>query len=299
MRILMSAVGSPAATSIVKHLQKLGHHVVGIDANEHSQSLARNICDEFYLSPLCNRPEFIPFIHSISSTFDLYLPFIDEELIQLSNNDVLPALHKKIVLNDVAVINTCTSKIKFQQFCQKNNLPIAEQTSIPPAIYKPEYGRGSKGIFIIEDEELIPYFQKKQGVIQKLISGVEYTVDVLLDHNHQWLFAVARKRIETAGVSRTGEIDQNIEVLALAKKCCETFNFKGPINIQIMLDEHNKAHLIEINPRLSGSLIFTTYAGFDILDLSIKSWLNQPYKLPINSDISCKRFIRFWNEYIC
>lgn len=296
----MSAAGSSAAISIIKHLQHLGHHVIGIDANMHSEVLAKEVCDEFYLSPLCNSFEFIEFIITLESEFDLYIPFIDEELIQLSthiNDD--SDLRKKIVLNNNEAINICTSKINFQSYCEQHKLPIAPIAKKSPAIFKPDYGRGSKGIFIIDDNDLFSYFEKKSGVIQKLISGIEYTVDTLIDNVGNWQYSVARKRIETAGVSRIGTIDQNTTVLNLAKLCCEKISFKGPINIQIMLDEDNTAHLIEINPRLSGSLIFTTLSGFDILDLTIKSWLNQPYKLPSDNDISCKSFIRYWQEYIC
>ena len=296
----MSAAGSAASISIIKHIQILGHRVIGIDANSNSESLAIFHCDEFYLAPLCDDASFIPFINSLTDKFDLYIPFIDEELRQLINSDsLLPEVLSKIIINNKTAIENCTSKIAFQLFCQQHSLPIASQTTIAPAIYKPEFGRGSKGIFVIDDDELIPYFQKKSGVIQTLISGMEYTVDVLTSKQGEWLFAVARKRIETAGVSRIGDIDQNPAVLKLAQQCVQAFTFKGAINIQIMVDNAGKAHLIEINPRFSGSLIFSTLAGFDIIDLAIKDWLDQPYNLPLENSIQNKRFVRFWQEHTC
>jgi len=66
-----------------------------------------------------------------------------------------------------------------------------------------------------------------------------------------------------------------------------------------MLDDNNNAHLIEINPRLSGSLIFSTLAGFDIIDLAIKDKLKQSYQLPLEENIINKRFVRYWQEHIC
>ena len=128
---------------------------------------------------------------------------------------------------------------------------------------------------------------------------MEYTVDVLTNHQGKYLFAVARKRIETVGVSRIGEIDQNEIVLNLAKRCVNAFDFQGPINVQIMLTADNTAYIIEINPRFSGSLIFSTRAGFDIIDLSIKMWANQHYQLPDPTTILPKKFIRYWQEFSC
>jgi carbamoyl-phosphate synthase large subunit len=300
MRILMSAAGSSAATEIIKHIQSLGHYVIGIDANEHSTALATHVCDEFYLSPLCSDDDFISFINNLDEKFDLYIPFIDEELSLLCQHPkLLPSVANKLLLSAKDSIITCTSKIKFQTYCQKNKLPVAALTTTSPAIFKPNHGRGSKGIFYIDDNSLIPYFSKQDGVIQRVIEGVEYTVDVLTGNESQWLFGLARKRLETAGVSRIGEVEQNPQVLALAKKCCDVFSFKGPINIQIMLDKKNIAHLIEINPRLSGSLIFSTLAGFDIIDLAIKSRLSIPFNIPHVNEIRNQKFIRFWQEFIC
>tara|TARA_R110001583_G_scaffold9788_2_gene45920 strand:- start:35400 stop:36302 length:903 start_codon:yes stop_codon:yes gene_type:complete len=300
MRILMSAAGSSAATEIIRHIKRLGHYVIGIDANHHSAPLAINICDEFYLSPLCKSNDFIPFINSLVNKFDLYIPFIDEELILLCQHpDLLKTAFDKILLNPQETVLTCTSKINFQQQCQVYGLPVAPLTTFAPAIFKPNYGRGSKGIFYIEDNELIPYFLKQDGVIQNVIQGVEYTIDVLTDNNSKWVFGVARKRLETAGVSRVGEVEQNETVLSLAKECCATFNFIGPINIQIMLDKNNIPHLIEINPRLSGSLIFSTLAGFDIIDLALKLWSKETINIPHPDDIQNKTFIRYWQEYSC
>lgn len=296
----MSAAGSSAATEIIKHIKRLGHYVIGIDANKHSAPLAMNICDDFYLSPLCSSNDFIPFINNLVDEFDLYIPFIDEELILLCQHPgLIKSAFDKILLNPREAIITCTSKVNFQRYCQINNLPIAPLTTSAPAIFKPNYGRGSKGIFYIEDNELMPYFSKQDGVIQNVIQGIEYTVDVLTDNNSTWFFGVARKRLETAGVSRVGEVEQNEKVLALAKECCLIFNFIGPINIQIMLDSNNKAHLIEINPRLSGSLIFSTLAGFDIIDLALKLWSKETIKIPASNNIENKTFIRYWQSYSC
>ena len=40
-------------------------------------------------------------------------------------------------------------------------------------------------------------------------------------------------------------------------------NFYGPINIQLIQDKNGKIWLIEINPRLSGSVEFSIKAGFN------------------------------------
>lgn len=81
MRILMSAAASAAAISIIKHLQTLGHKVIGIDANENSKSIAMHFCDDFYLSPLCSSSEFIPFINQLDDKFDYIFHLLMKNLL--------------------------------------------------------------------------------------------------------------------------------------------------------------------------------------------------------------------------
>ena len=50
MRIMMSAAASPAAISILVHLRKLGHTVVGLDAAVEAEPLGRAFCDTFHVS---------------------------------------------------------------------------------------------------------------------------------------------------------------------------------------------------------------------------------------------------------
>ena len=112
MRILINAAGSAAAPTIIKHIKSLGHSVVGIDASVESKKYAMTYCDEYFISPIAADPDFIKFIASIGKKFDLYLPYIDEELIALSKcKDMLPELKKKIVLNDKLL----NKKLKIKQ----------------------------------------------------------------------------------------------------------------------------------------------------------------------------------------
>ena len=53
--------------------------------------------------------------------------------------------------------------------------------------------------------------------------------------------------------------------------------FKGLINFQFIKSKKNY-FLIEINPRISGSIIFSIKSNFDAINLSIKHLKNKPLK---------------------
>jgi len=296
MRILMSAAGSAAATGIIRHLRSMGYHIIGMDADAVAAPLAISECNEFILAPQALSPEYPAFLFGLLSRFDLFIPFIDEELRILSSGAVSQQVLEKTLLCPAETINLCTSKVRFQTYCESHGLPIAARTDKLPAIFKPDHGRGGRGILMLDDPELLEYAQKQQGVIQTRLNGMEYTVDVLTDNDGQWIFGLPRKRLRTAGVSRIGEIDNNDHVLELARRCVSEIPFAYAINIQIMLDEDNNPHLIEINPRLAGSVMFSVAAGFDLLDLTIRAFLEQPVPLPEIGSIKKLRSIRYWQE---
>ena len=300
MKIMISAAGSAVAPSIISYLKSKSHIIIGIDASDASKKFAIQYCDKFIVSPIASSPLFVDFINSMEKEFDIYIPYIDEELIALANSKNLSdSVRRKIIMCPKDTINLCTDKVKFQNYCLKQNLPIAKETNHVPAIFKPQFGRGSNGIFFIDKNEDLDYFKNKKGVIQKYIQGVEYTVDILCDKKFNWKFGLARKRIESQGISRIGQIDQNKKILKFAKLFVSEIKFSGPINMQFIIDGKGDIHLIEINPRLSGSVLFSVMSGFDILSDSIALWMNKIFNIPNSSKIKKKTYIRYWSTFEC
>lgn len=296
MKVLISAAGSAAATTIIRHLRQLGHTVIGIDADIISSPLAKEECNQFFLSPLAIHPDYPIFLEKLAPNFDIFIPFIDEELRVLTSGHVSSTVLCKTMLSPKSTIDICTSKIRLQKFCEDNDIPIAQRTLNLPAIFKPEFGRGGRGIQILYTTDQLSFAQQKPGVIQTLLQGVEYTVDILLDNAGNWLFGLPRKRLQASGVSRIGEIDPHPAVLALAKECTKKIQLAYAVNIQIMLTDDGQPHLIEINPRFAGSSMFSVAAGFDIFDLAIKHFGQKKFDLPLAENIKKLRSIRYWQE---
>jgi carbamoyl-phosphate synthase large subunit len=294
IKVLISAAGSPAAISIVRYLKSKGYYVVGIDANSDTYDIGEWSCDEFYLSPLATAKDYIPFIIEKLTRCDVFLPFIDEELRAISESNMSVDILTKVMISSAETIRLCTDKIKFQTFCEKTDLSIAPRTDCIPAVYKPQFGRGGKGVAIIDDDEFLSLYRKKKGVIQTYLSGKEYTVDCYFDDNSKLLQAVSRQRVLATGVSTIGIIDLNKEVLNLVEKVANNIDFTGLVNMQVMLT-NGGPYLIEINPRLSGSLIFTILSGADFLSAYINSKVYATEYL--NFEVSAKKITRYWSEY--
>jgi hypothetical protein len=153
MLVMIIAAASPAATFALRHLRSLGHSVIGIDAAAEAAYLGRIFCDEFHLSPLASSPEYLEFLSARLAEVDVFLPFIDEELIAIVEGweRITPGLTDRIALSAHQVLLECTDKCKFQRACEDAGLPIAPAALEAPAFFKPLYGRGGRGVASLAD----------------------------------------------------------------------------------------------------------------------------------------------------
>jgi carbamoyl-phosphate synthase large subunit len=294
MRIMISAAGSPASVSILRHLRALGHKVIGLNASPETEALGRAFCDDFQLAPLADSPQYLDFLMERLKDVDIFLPFIDEELLAIAEgwNQLPKELAARIAVSEPDVLRDCVDKCHFQRACVEAHLPIAPEAISAPAFFKPRIGRGGKGVIEARDSRMFDALQGRDGVMQQAISGEESTVDAIFDRDGRLLATVARKRLRAAGVSTIGEVGFDESLHGLAERLGRRWHFKYSINFQSIRDAQGQDWIIELNPRLAGSAIFSTLAGCDpfaaIIALSRgETWQGHPKRL---------RVWRYWEE---
>jgi carbamoyl-phosphate synthase large subunit len=295
MRVMISAAASPAAISILRHLRALGHFVVGIDAASDAEPLGRKFCDAFHVSPLADSPEYLQFLAARLAEVDVFLPFIDEELIAIAEgwDRIAPELASRIALSGPQVLLDCTDKCRFQRACAEAGLPIAPMTSEPPAFFKPRYGRGGRGVTELRDPVLFDAMKDRDGVMQRAIRGQEFTVDAIFDRDGRLLATSPRRRIRAAGVSTIGEVIPDGPLHDLAARLGGRWQFRYAINFQAIRDGTGCDWIIELNPRLSGSGIFSAMAGCDPFAATIALWRGEPW----SGSPRRLRVWRYWQEF--
>lgn len=288
-KILISASNGVVMTSLIKKLRKI-FYIIGIDANKYGN--AKKYCNEFYLKPSGNDKVFIKFIKKIGKKVDYIFLFNDKEISKINRNrKSIKQIEKKIILSDKKTLDICLNKKKLHEFCKSNNINVPNTKFSRNMIAKPIFGTGSKDIYKINNVNDYKFFLKKKNIIiQKFINGIEYTVDCLFDKNGCLVFALSRSRILHRGVSIVGQIVYEKKIINFVKRISKKLKFKGPINIQIIKDGNNKIWLIEINPRLSGSIEFSIKAGFNPFLFYQKNEQLKKYKFKVKYKKIFKRF---------
>ncbi len=132
----------------------------------------------------------------------------------------------------------------------------------------------------ISFDELMRTLREKPEIPEMLVmealSGQEYGVDMLCK-NGEILYCAGRYNFDVKSSIPQGCILENREEpIAIASRVASKFCLDGHVNFDFMYDGDGRPRLIEINPRLSATVVSYAPAGINFPYLMIKSLLGQP-----------------------
>ncbi|MGZ7135988.1 MAG: ATP-grasp domain-containing protein [Methanobacterium sp.] len=291
-----------AAIKALNHDKKI--RIISADMNKLAAGLY--ISDKGYLIPPFNDQLFYTEIEKIieKEDIDVVIPALDTILQDFSNKkQYFNELGTKIMISEPNSIGIGLDKWKTYKK-MKDIIPIprsfihVEDVDVDfPLLIKPRDGSGSENVFKIDDVEELNFFFKRvpNPIIQEYLSGNEYTVDCLADNYGNLLISIPRKRIETkAGISVKSQIVKYRELDNIAKKIAENIKFSGPFFFQVKEDDYGNPKLIEINPRISGTMSHSSHSGANLHKLAIQLLMKEKIKIP---KINYGTYLtRYWEE---
>lgn len=185
--------------------------------------------------------------------------------------------------------------------------------------FKPCVSNGSRGFRILDpsaDEWHLLFHEKpnntiisydkaielftKHGLPPLLLSeylpGPEYSIDCLAQ-NGKARVCVPRLRTKMKeGISVEGEFVAHKEIIAYAEEIIQALHLHGNIGIQVKQAEDGRFKILEINPRVQGTISAGLGAGINLPLLAVKQamqWTIDEQELQV---IWGTKFIRFWDE---
>ncbi|GGI96867.1 ATP-grasp domain-containing protein [Halopseudomonas pertucinogena] len=158
-----------------------------------------------------------------------------------------------------------------------------------PLIIKPRWGSASIGLFVVDNrEDLITGFESCRKavaksalsslgsddsvIIQEVIQGPEYGVDMLYDHQENYLGFAAKKKL----AMRAGETDKAVTVPPelfrdLIDRIASALPHRGNLDCDF-LERDGKFYLLEFNPRFGGGYPFTHLAGANHVQMLLEAY---------------------------
>ncbi len=185
--------------------------------------------------------------------------------------------------------------------------------------FKPSVSNGSRGFRIISEQmdELDLLFNHKptstyisldealrilcsglfpELLISEFLTAEEYSVDCLANHGESVLIVPRLRMKMINGISVEGEFVKEESIIDYCRQIIKALQLHGNIGIQVKKSGAGQFLILEINPRVQGTISAALGAGVNLPVLAIRQELG----LPISPDeLMVKwgtKFSRYWNE---
>lgn len=207
----------------------------------------------------------------------------------------------------------CRSKGNtYEVFKNKINVPRMyeglEQDIEYPVFLKPDIGQGSKGTYIANSFDEIKFYKKFDNtlLILEYLPGREYTVDCFTDRFSNLLFVGGRERSRIYnGISVDTSPIIDLCLNTMAQKINDTLNLRGVWFFQIKKNKKDEYTLLEIGPRVAGSMGLYRNLGinlpllslYDRLEIDLKLFEN-PVNLEMDRSLTCKFKLDYYYENV-
>lgn len=214
------------------------------------------------------------------NNIDVLIPAYDDVILYLSEHR--DELKCKLATSNKTTCDIARSKRKTYEVLQGEwYIPetfkvgqIAEKDL--PLFAKPDIGQGSQGIMRIEKMEDLNQLKGKDDeyIISELLPGQEYTIDCFTNRKRELVVASMRmrKRIKTGISVNSVIVELPAEVKQIADAINEKIVFDGVWFFQVKLDRNGHYKLLEMAPRVAGSMSTSRVRGFNYI-------LNTVYQL--------------------
>jgi carbamoyl-phosphate synthase large subunit len=217
--------------------------------------------------PRIDDPDYVPFLQALVEQHGAraVVPLTDLDIHVLAAAD-LPAF--------VPAPEVCAAmydKYLAHQTLEAHGLPSpptvlpGEEPASFPVMVKPRQGSGARSIHPAADRDEMEFFVryvKEPVMVQRLMGGPEFSVDVLCDLDGRCLNAIPRTMLESrGGESIKGQVIADPELVDLGRRVAETLGFRGPGTIQAFRDPEIGLAITDVNPRFGGAFPAPMYAA--------------------------------------
>jgi carbamoyl-phosphate synthase large subunit len=256
---------------IVTAFAHAGAYTIATDLNPLAPALYH--ADLHALVPRVADPEYVPALQELIREQDIRLvvPLTDlDHLILARARDELGAL---VLLPEAEVIQAVADKYRAHQRFLELGIP-SPQTWLPedvpadvrfPVLVKAREGFGSRHIYRARNRaelELFLDYTAVPSMVQEVLDGEEFSIDVFCDLDGRCLNAIPRTMIESkGGESIKGMTIKDPELIEFGRLVAEELGIRGPANVQCFRVEPGRHEVTDVNPRFGGAFPLPRAAG--------------------------------------
>ncbi len=287
-RVLVTGAGGPAGVAVIRSLLRRDDVVLfAADMDGWASGLYLVAEEGRRLVPPGLSEGFVAALAGIvrDDAIDLVISTVDVELLALGPRraELAPAILAApseetigVALDKLALAERCRGHVNVPRTVLFGPAALATDWEFP-VFAKPRFGAGSRGVRIVRDRAALEALPADEGlIVQDLLPGEEYSVDVLADLTGHVVAAVPRTRARVdSGVAIAGRTVHDPGLEETAAAVARAIGLVGVANVQLRRDREGRPALLEVNPRFPGALPLTIAAGVDIPSLVVDLFMGR------------------------
>ncbi|GFE73947.1 carbamoyl phosphate synthase large subunit [Novosphingobium sp. TCA1] len=230
--------------------------------------------------PRCTAPDYVERLldHCAREKIDLLVPTIDTELDVLSRaRELFAELGTMVHVSAPGVIDVVRDKERTIAVLAEAGVPVPRTARIEdlradpagwnfPLFAKPVGGSASRGIGVLRSAAEIRADYPEPMLVQELLRGPEYTINMYLDARGRMRSAIPHLRISTrAGEVEKGRTVRDPRMIAIAGQIAAALGREGAAEgvlcFQLIDDPDAGPRVFEINARFGGGYPLADHAG--------------------------------------
>ncbi|MDA7026075.1 carbamoyl phosphate synthase large subunit [Bacillus sp. CLL-7-23] len=289
-----------SAVHSVMTLKKLGYETIMLNNNPETVSTDYEMADRLYFEPIT-----LEHILNVAEAED-----IDFAIVQFGGQsaiNVAEALEKAgitLLGTTSKILDILEDRDQFYQFLDNLSLSHTKGETVTsktealkvarnigfPVLIRPSYVIGGMGMITVHSEQELSACLAEMSypvLIDQYIAGKEFEIDLLSDGEHLYIPTYI-EHIEKAGIHSgdsyaiipgptiTAELKRSC--LNVAEKIVRNLDFKGIMNIQFIVHQH-QLFILEVNPRASRTVpVVSKVMGVPMIELATKLLAGLPLK---------------------
>ncbi len=328
IRVLVLEGYARQSLALIKAFKQLGCHVSALCNSKLDVAYASKYTDNKILG-ICDRDrveETREQVRNLLKTgqFDVVVPTVDFSACLLSKNKDEFSRYSKVVSNDWDTYKIAGDKERTMQICMEKNIPcpntVINAKSLDdiihsglsfPIVMKPRVGYGAIGFKKIENinelrsvlttlDEPIEYYVFQEYISQ---SDIQYECAMFVDNDNNvktgLVFSKNRWFPVTGGSSTLNITVDRPDIVDSCSNLLRKINWRGAADIDLIMDPRdNVAKIMEINPRVSGSVKITFISGVDLarqmLELVYGKQVTDYHHYKIGQRLRCSQTDLLW-----
>jgi carbamoyl-phosphate synthase large subunit len=308
-RVLITGAGGPAAVSAMLDLPDAVEWVAA-DIDPHAVGLYLVPAGRRVLIPRGDDPALVDRLLDACARHrvEVLWPTVDTELLPVATAAGRFARAGVAVLSaPVSALETCLDKWRLVERCRDvvrvpGTTLLTADTDLAgqpePYVLKPRRGAGGRGVRVVHgpaDTAGVP--RDGSYLCQEYLPGEEFSIDVLSRPDGSVAAAVPRRRDKVdSGIAVAGRTVRDPELEDFGAAVATAVGSTGVANVQARRDRAGRPALLEVNPRLPGTMPLTVAAGVDMPAWALLSLLGGP--IPAGLSYREIAVVRHWTERI-